>query len=165
MHRGKRAAPGRSPGCHDRHACHEAPYKGTRSIGTEQPQGACMNFQHAPAAMAASRERHSYARLHGHWRRLARGLGITAVACTLGIFLASLPAYLTQLQTPCAGAACSYQQLSPQQVGALTGIGLSLGQYAACLLAIALANILVCLAVSAVIALRRPDDRMAFIVA
>jgi hypothetical protein len=44
-------------------------------------------------------------------------------------------------------------------------MGLSLGQYAAYTLALALANTVVCLAVSAVIALRRPDDRMAVIVA
>jgi hypothetical protein len=115
--------------------------------------------------MAESRERHSYAHLHGRWRRLARGLWITVVACTLGISLASLPVYLAQLQTPCAGSACSYQQLTPEQVGALAVLGLSLGQYAAYTVVIALINVVVCLAVSAVIALRRPDDRMAFIVA
>jgi hypothetical protein len=124
-----------------------------------------VNVDHALTAMAASRDPHSYARLHGRWRRLARGVWITVVACTLGVSFGSLPVYLAQLQTPCAGPACSYQQLTPEQVGALEGLGLSLGQYAAYIVVIALANVVVCLAVSAVIALRRPDDRMAFIVA
>jgi hypothetical protein len=130
-----------------------------------------MNVDHAhtahtaPPAIPATGEPHSYARLHGPWLLLARGLWITLVICTLGISLASLPVYLVQLQTPCARSACGFQQLTPEQVGALRGLGLSLGQYAAYTLVIALLNVVVCLAVSAVIALRRPDDRMAFIVA
>jgi hypothetical protein len=119
----------------------------------------------APTAVPATGERHTYARLHGHWRLLARGGWITVVICTLGISFASLPVYLTQLHTPCAGSACSYQQLTPEQVGALTGMGLSLSAYAAYIVVIALANIVVCVAVSTVIVLRRPEDRMAFIVA
>jgi hypothetical protein len=109
-----------------------------------------MNVDHAhtaPTALPATGERHSYARLYGHWRPLARGLWITVVACTLGISLASLPVYLAQLQTPCAGSACSYQQLTPEQVGALAGLGLSLGQYTAYIVVIALINVVVCLAV------------------
>jgi hypothetical protein len=127
-----------------------------------------MNVDHAhtaPPALPVSRERHSYARLHGRWRLLARGGWITVVALTLGTCLASLPVYLAQLHTPCAGSACGFQQLTPEQVGALTGLGLSLGAYAAYTVVIALANIAVCLAVSTVIALRRPEDRMAYIVA
>jgi hypothetical protein len=115
--------------------------------------------------MAASRDRHDYARLHGPWPLLARGAWIAVVACTLGISFASLPVYVAQLRTPCAGAACGFQQLTPDQVGALAGRGLSLGQYAAYTVALALANMVVCLVVSVVIALRRPDERMAFIVA
>lgn len=109
--------------------------------------------------------RHSYARLRGRWRLLARGGWVTLVICTLGFCAASLPVYLAQLHTPCAGAACSYQQLTPAQVGTLTRLGLSLGAYAAYTVVLALANITVCLAVSTVIALRRPEDRMALIVA
>jgi hypothetical protein len=115
--------------------------------------------------MTATGERHSYARLHGRWRLLARGGWVALVLCTLGTFFASLPVYLAQLHAPCAGSACSYLQLTPAQVGALAGIGMSLGAYAAYGVVIVLANIVVCLAVSTVIALRRPDDRMALIVA
>jgi hypothetical protein len=105
--------------------------------------------------------RHSHAR----WRLLARGGWVTLVICTLGICLASLPVYLAQLQTPCAGSACGFEQLTPAQVRTLTTLGLSLGEYAACTTALALTNIAVCLAVSVVIALRRPEDRMALVVA
>jgi hypothetical protein len=124
-----------------------------------------MNVQHAPIAMTESRERHSYARLHGRWLLLARGLWITLVVLTLAIFGASLPVYLAQLQTPCAGSACSFQQLTPQQAGALKGMGLPLGDYIAFTVALTLATMVVCVVVSTVIVLRRSDDRMALIVA
>jgi hypothetical protein len=124
-----------------------------------------MRVEQAPTAAAARREPHGYARLHGRSRLLARGVWVTLVACTLSVSFASLPVYLAQLRTPCAGSACGFQQLTPQQVGALAGMGVSLSAYTAYLVAIALANVVVCLAVSAVIALRRPDDRMALIVA
>lgn len=124
-----------------------------------------MHGDPALPAMPETGARHSYARLHGRWRLLARAGWVTVVICTLGICLASLPAYLTQLQTPCAGSACSFQQLTPAQVGTLTGLGLSLGGYAAYTVVLALANVVVCVAVSTAIVLRRPEDRMALIVA
>src|SRR5438874_7329973 len=124
-----------------------------------------MNVQQAPTAMAASRERHNYVRLYGRWLLLARGVWITLVIFTLGTFFASLPVYVAQLHTPCAGSACEYQQLTHAQVETLKGVGLSLGDYAAFTIAIALASVMVCLVVSAVIALRRSDDRMALLVA
>jgi hypothetical protein len=124
-----------------------------------------MNVEHAPAAMTESRERHSYARLHGRWLLLARAGWVALVTLTLAIFFASLPVYIVQLQTPCAGPACYYTQLSPGQVGALKGMGLSPGDYAAFIVALTLATMIVCLVVSTVIVLRRSDDRMALLVA
>jgi hypothetical protein len=124
-----------------------------------------MNKRLASAAASSPGGRDSYVRLHGRWRLLARGGWSAVVIGALGICVASLPVYLAQLRTPCAGSACSFQQLTPAQVGALTTLGLSLDAYAAYTVAGALANIAVCLAVSAVIVLRRPEDRMALIVA
>jgi divalent metal cation (Fe/Co/Zn/Cd) transporter len=124
-----------------------------------------MNVQHAPTAMIESRERHSYARLQGRWLLLARGTWITLIILTLAIFLASLPAYISQLQTPCAGSACGFQQLTPEQAGTLKGIGLFPGVYTAFTLALTLATLVVFWVVSTVIVLRRSDDRMALIVA
>jgi signal transduction histidine kinase len=105
-------------------------------------------------------------RLHGRWLLLARGVWLALVILTLTIFFASFPVYLAQLQTPCAGTACAFsQQLSPGQVGTLKGIGLSPGDYAAYIVALTLASVVVCLVVSTLIVWRRPDDRMALLVA
>ena len=115
--------------------------------------------------MTESRERHSYARLQGRWLILARGLWITLVVLTLAIVFASLPVYIAQLQTPCAGSVCGFQQLTPEQAETLKGIGLFPGVYTAFTLALALATLVVFWVVSTVIVLRRSDDRMALIVA
>ncbi len=124
-----------------------------------------MNVQHAPTAVTESRETYSYARLQGHWLVLAR-LGWGAlVVLTLAIFFASLPVYVALLQTPCAGAACEYQQLTPGQVETLKGMGLSIGAYTAYTVALTLATLMVCLVVSTLIVWRRSDDRMAMLVA
>jgi len=82
-----------------------------------------MNVQHAPRASTESRERHSSARVPGRWLLLARVGWLTLVVLTLAIFFASLPVYIAQLQTPCAGAGCPFssQQFTPEQVGALKG--------------------------------------------
>jgi hypothetical protein len=126
-----------------------------------------MNVEHAPTEMTESREQHSSARVPRRWLLLARGIWITLVILTLGIFFASLPVYIAQLQTPCARTACAGQlfPLTPEQAGALKGMGLSLGAYAAYIVTLTLASVVVCLVISAVIAWRRSDDRMALLVA
>ncbi len=125
-----------------------------------------MDIQHAPRASTESRERHSSACVPGRWLLLTRGVWLALVVLTLAIFFASLPVYVALLQTPCAGMACALsQQLSPGQVGALKGIGLSLGDYAAYIVALTLASVVVCLVISTLIIWRRPDDRMALLVA
>jgi hypothetical protein len=124
-----------------------------------------MHVQHAPTAMTESRERHSSARLQGRWLVLARVGWVALVILTLTIFFASLPVYIAQLQTPCAGSACGFQQLTPAQAGALTGMGLSPGDHTAYTVAFTLASMVVCLVVSTLIVLRRSDDRMALLVA
>jgi hypothetical protein len=116
--------------------------------------------------MTESGEQHSYARLHGRWIMLARGIWITLVVLTLAIFGASLPVYIALRQTLCAGTECaSGTLLTPAQAEVLTGIGLSLSDYAAYSVAFTLATIVVCLVVSTLIIWRRPDDRMALLVA
>jgi hypothetical protein len=100
-----------------------------------------MNVEHAPTAMTESRERHSSARLHGRWLLLARGIWITLVVLTVAIVFASLPVYIAQLQTPCAGSACGFQQLTPEQAETLKGIGLFPDVYTAFTLALTLATI------------------------
>jgi len=124
-----------------------------------------MNGQQRLPAMTASYERHNYARLQGRWLLLARVGWVALVVLTLAIFFASLPVYLALLQTPCAGPACGYQQLTPEQAGALKGIGLFPDVYTAYAVTLTLALMMVCLVVSTVIIWRRSRDRMALIVA
>jgi hypothetical protein len=125
-----------------------------------------MNGQHAQTEMTASRERYSYARLQGSWLLLARVGWVALVALTLGIFFASLPVYLAQLQTLCAGMACTFSlQLTPELAGALKGMGLSIGAYTAYTVALTLASVVMCLVVSTLIVWRRSHDRMALLVA
>jgi signal transduction histidine kinase len=129
-----------------------------------------MNVQRAPTAMAERRDRRGPARLRGRGLLLARGAWLAVVVLTLAIFFASLPRFWAQLQTVCVvpdayGTGCAFLQLSPAQVAVLRGVGLSPGDYAAYTLALALAMLAACLAVSALIAWRRPDDPMALLVA
>jgi hypothetical protein len=125
-----------------------------------------MNVQHVPTEVIESRERHNLARLQGTWLLLARVVWVALVVLTLAIFFASLPVYVALLQTPCAGTACIYGfRLTPSQAGALKGIGLSIGAYAAYYVAFSLAILLVCVVVSTLIIWRRSDDRMALLVA
>jgi hypothetical protein len=127
-----------------------------------------MNVQRAPTAMAERRDRRGPARLRGRGLLLARGAWVALVALTLAIFFASLPVYLAQLRTVCVGTGgvgCAYVQLSPEQAAVLQGVGFSPGAYAAYTLALTLAMIVACLAVSALIAWRRSGDRMALLVA
>ena len=142
-----------------------------RSIEEHEPERHTriiqMSVQHAPRS-TRKRSQALDTRLHGRWLLLARGIWITLVVLTLAIFFASLPVYVALLQTPCAGTAlaCALsQQLTPGQVGALKGMGLSLGDYAAYIVALTLASVVVYLVVSTLIIWRRPDNRMALLVA
>src|SRR5260370_16910499 len=104
-----------------------------------------MNVEHGPTEVTESRERHSYARLHGRWLVLARVGWVVLAVFTLIVVVASLPVYIAQLQTLCAGAvtACSFSHhLSPAQARLL---GLSLGNYAAYRVALTLTTMVVCL--------------------
>ena len=105
-------------------------------------------------------------RLHGRWLLLVRSGWIVLVVLTLTIFFASLPAYLAQMETPCFGVTCSFgYPTTPEQAQELTSMGLSSADYAVATLVLTLALVVVCLVVSTLIAWRRPDDRMAMLVA
>src|SRR5260221_3267936 len=124
-----------------------------------------MNGEHVPTEVTESREQRSYARLQGRWLLLARVGWGALVVLTLAIFFASLPVYLALLHTPCAGAACGYQQLTSQQAGTLKGMGLFPAVYTAYRVTLTLALMIGCVVVSTVITWRRSDDRIALIVA
>lgn len=118
-----------------------------------------------PSTKTREGSRASGTHLHRRWLLLARGVWITQVVLTLAIFFASLPMYVVLLRTPCSGSACGYLQLTPEQAQALKGIGFFPGVFTMYTVALTCVLLVVCLVVSMVIAWRRPDDRMAFIVA
>jgi hypothetical protein len=124
-----------------------------------------MNLEHVAAASTSRSFGPSDVHLSGSLRLLARGGWLALVVLTLAIFFASLPVYIAQLQTPCTGSACEYQQLTHAQVETLTGMGLSPDDYTAYTVALTVAVMVVCLAVSTLIVWRRSYDRMALFVA
>ena len=105
-------------------------------------------------------------RLHGHRLVIARVVWVAVVVFTLSIFMLSLPAYYSQLQTVCAGDRCVlvYGQLTPGTAQALQNLGFSTGGYAVSILALAIASALVSFGVAALLFWRRSDDWMAMFV-
>src|SRR5262249_16919852 len=124
-----------------------------------------MNSRQPSPTRMASQGPLSYLRLRGHWLVLGRSAWITMVILNLGIFFASLPEHLARLQTLWSGAACSKEQLTREQTELLSSMGWSLKDYAALLVALSLAAGGLGLLVSTLIIWRRPDDRMALLVA
>src|SRR5437763_15405918 len=103
--------------------------------------------------------------LHGRGLILARVAWVVAVTLIVALFLATLPAYYTLLQTVCTGALCGPVQPTPDSAQAMQKLGLSTGAYANFILVLTLALAFLCFAVSAVIFWRKSDDWMALLVA
>jgi hypothetical protein len=91
---------------------------------------------------------------------------MAVVVFSLSIFIASLPAYVAQLQTVCTGVTCvyAYGQLTPGSAQALQNLGLSIGGYAVSILALITASMLVSFVVAGLVFWRRSDDWMAMLV-
>jgi signal transduction histidine kinase len=99
---------------------------------------------------------------------LARVVWIMLAALSLAVLFTSLPAYMAQLQSVCAGATCAYGQLSPDSVQTLDDLGLSTGHYAIFSLVLVVASALVWFGVGVVIFWRtwgRSNDWFALLVA
>jgi hypothetical protein len=96
----------------------------------------------------------------------ARIVWMAVVVFSLSIFIASLPAYVAQLQTVCTGVTCvyAYGQLTPGSAQALQNLGLSIGGYAVSILALITASMLVSFVVAGLVFWRRSDDWMAMLV-
>jgi hypothetical protein len=124
-----------------------------------------MNNQQASPTRTAGGEPLRSARVPGRWLLLARGTWITLVVLSLVIFFASLPEHLTRLHTLCAPSACSALQLAPEQAAVLRRVGWSLEDYATLLVALTMASAGLNVLLSTLIIWRRPDDRMALLVA
>jgi hypothetical protein len=80
-------------------------------------------------------------------------------------FFARLPSFYTALQTVCTGATCGTAQPTLDSALALQKLGLSVGVYAAIILALTIALAFVCFTLGAVIFWRRSDDWLALLVA
>jgi hypothetical protein len=104
-------------------------------------------------------------RLRGRRLVLARVAWVAAVTLLVALFLATLPAYSTLLQTVCTGATCGSAQPTPASAQALQKLGLSVGTYATFTLVLTLALAFVSFTLGAVIFWRRSDDWMALLVA
>lgn len=98
------------------------------------------------------------------WLTLARAAWIVVAAIAVVIFGVTLSAYYDRLQTVCTGSTCTDWQLTPENLQAIEGLGLSLGFYAVYLVALASIFAGVCLVLAAVI-VWRAQDRMALFVA
>ena len=104
-------------------------------------------------------------RLRGRRLILARVAWVAVVTLLVALFLAMLPAYYTLLKTICTGARCGPVQPTPGSAQAMQQLGFSISTYATFTLALALAEAIVCFAVSTVIFWRKSDDWMALLVA
>ena len=127
-----------------------------------------MHVQPSLTETTRSRSSHGTVGTHLHGRRLiiARVVWVAVVVFALSIFMLSLPAYFTQLQTVCTGDTCvySYGQLTSGTAQALQNLGLSTGGYAVSILALAIASALVSFGIACVLFWRRSADWMAMFV-
>jgi hypothetical protein len=116
-------------------------------------------------AMTPSARAEPGTRLHGRWLLLARVAWVGVVALIVGVFITSLPVFLTQLQVTCAPATCSFWQLIPAAAQTLQSLGFSPDAYAIYTLTLVIVFGLVWLVSALVIFWRKSDDWMALLFA
>jgi hypothetical protein len=98
---------------------------------------------------------------HGmRWYRVLRLLGAAVSLFTLGIFVASIPAYHASLESICRMPVCPPGQLHAAQAEQLHTVGISLPEYAAMLVVLAIISAACWCAVAAVLFLRGPGTYM-----
>jgi hypothetical protein len=126
-----------------------------------------MNLRQAAIGISLSNEWHGEAdtRLYGRLLLLARIVWLGLVVLTLGVWLASLPDYFTELQTVCRLAACSFEQLSSDKVVSLQHLGVSVGDYATFIVVLTVLLALVFFGIGCLIFWRKSDDWMALLFA
>lgn len=126
-----------------------------------------MNLHDAATPITSSYERHHEAdtRLHGRWLWLSRIVWFALVILTLSIYIASQPDYLTELQTVCRLAPCSFGQLTPDTAVALEHLGLSVGSYVLFRSVLTTLIALVSFATGGLIFWRKSDNWMALLFA
>jgi signal transduction histidine kinase len=104
-------------------------------------------------------------RISGRWLVFARiAWGVAAVLAVV-LFGASLSIYHNQLQTACTNGACAVDQLTPESMRTLERLGYSVSFYAAYLIALKVAFVVVWCLIAGVIVWRAPEDQIALFVA
>jgi hypothetical protein len=103
--------------------------------------------------------------MQGRWLLLARAAWLAVALLAVGVFVASVPSYFTELQTVCTGphAECVDNQLRPERVHGLRELGLSLGFYAGYSTALQVVFGVAYCTVGALIFWRRSEDRGAML--
>src|SRR5690348_9988603 len=132
------------------------------------PSGGNANMSALPAsngALIASLHSEPDTRLHGRWLVLARVAWLAAFTLIVGVFIASLPVFLVQLDVTCAPATCSFWQLTVPAAQSLQHLGLSLGAYAIYALTVVILFGTIWFISALVLFLRRSDDWMVLLFA
>ncbi|MFI5269277.1 MAG: hypothetical protein ACHQ7M_18025, partial [Chloroflexota bacterium] len=126
-----------------------------------------MSVKPAPAAAPSTQppQQQGETQLCGGRLIVARVAWGAGSALVLALFLASLPAYVTHLQTICLLQPCPYLQLTPSGVRTLHDLGLSIAGYAALTLAFSLGSAVVWMVRGGMLVWRRSDDWVALLVA
>ncbi len=115
--------------------------------------------------LAPDARRDTDTRVHGVLLALVRIGWIVLVLCTLGVFFAGLPSYISHFQSVCPGADCASGQLAPEQVRVVPILVAPVSNYPTYTLIFQIASALVWFAVGLVIFWRKSDDWMALLVA
>lgn len=122
-----------------------------------------MNLRHAPTTTpdGYALQNATGTRLRGHWLVLARILWIAVVVLILALFIASIPAFITMLQSACTTAAC-HAFIPPYSMKQYQAAGLFVHFVLIFTYALTVLIFLAFLAIGAVIFWLKSHDFMAF---
>jgi hypothetical protein len=90
----------------------------------------CRNGQHGKQEVDMTCVSKPLSRLTGRWLLVARGVWFGLVLLGLIVSLAALPPYFEQMRSLCTGMACDGNQVTPDRLQVLEGLGISLDGYA-----------------------------------
>jgi hypothetical protein len=126
-----------------------------------------MDMKHVPNQVSANTERHeeSETRLQGRLLRVAQAAWILIAVLACILFVVSLPALYTQIQSICTGNACNGVQVSPEQAHALAAHGISLTGYAWFSVLVTIISTLVWFSVGWLIFWHKSDSWIALLIA
>src|SRR5215210_3580392 len=118
-----------------------------------------------PPSVSPALPQRANTRLNGRYLLLARTAWVAVAVLTLVCIAASIPVEFAQLQTVCTTGGCRPTALTPANVRELGAMGLSVGFFAGCQVAVDLIFAATSFAVGVLIFWRKSDERMALFVA